>query len=61
MACILVTDRILIGTPGFAHAAVRLVVIFALTVIVSAVSYAIIEAPFLKLKRRFTFIESRPV
>ena len=35
--------------------------VFALTVAVAAASYALVESPFLKLKRRFTFVESRPV
>ena len=32
-----------------------------LTIMMAAVSYRFLEAPFLKLKRRFTYVESRPV
>jgi len=32
----------------------------AVTVAMSAVSYRVLEKPFLKLKRRFTFVQSRP-
>ena len=34
---------------------------FALTVAVSVVSYHLLEAPFLRLKERFTHVRSRPV
>jgi peptidoglycan/LPS O-acetylase OafA/YrhL len=61
LGCILVMDKFFIMDPGVLHAALRVFVAFAFTVAVSAVSYAIIEKPFLNLKRRFTFIESRPV
>lgn len=61
MACVLVTDRFYTGTPGLLHATLRIIIVFALTIAVSAASYAIIEKPFLNLKRRFTFVESRPV
>jgi peptidoglycan/LPS O-acetylase OafA/YrhL len=61
LGCILVMDKVFIMDPGVLHAVLRVFVAFAFTVAVSAVSYAIIEKPFLNLKRRFTFIESRPV
>lgn len=34
---------------------------FSLTVFLAAVSYRWLESPFLKLKSRFTYVESRPV
>ena len=34
---------------------------FALTILISAVSYRWLEQPFLKLKKRFTHVASRPV
>jgi peptidoglycan/LPS O-acetylase OafA/YrhL len=34
---------------------------FSLTVLMAAISYKCLESPFLLLKRRFTYIESRPV
>ena len=61
MGCMLVTDRLFTSDSRVVHALLRVVVVFALTVAVSALSYAIIEKPFLNLKRRFTFVESRPV
>lgn len=60
-ACVLITDKFLPGNPGLPHALVRLVVILTLTVAISAASYRLIESPFLNFKRRFTFVESRPV
>lgn len=32
----------------------------ALTLVVSMLSYSLLEKPFLRMKRRFTFVESRP-
>src|SRR6185436_11014013 len=34
---------------------------FALTILISAISYRWLEQPFLKLKKRFTHVASRPV
>ncbi|HSS20771.1 MAG TPA: acyltransferase [Pyrinomonadaceae bacterium] len=34
---------------------------FALTILISSISYRLLEQPFLKLKKRFTYIVSRPV
>jgi peptidoglycan/LPS O-acetylase OafA/YrhL len=61
LGCILVMDKVFTMDPGVVHAVLRVLVAFAFTVALSALSYAIIEKPFLNLKRRFTFIESRPV
>jgi peptidoglycan/LPS O-acetylase OafA/YrhL len=61
LGCALVTDKLFTTDPGVVHALLRVFVVFGLTVAVSAVSYAIVERPFLNLKRRFAFIESRPV
>jgi peptidoglycan/LPS O-acetylase OafA/YrhL len=33
----------------------------SLTITIAAISYKVLEAPFLNLKRRFTYVESRPV
>lgn len=54
-----ITDKIFEGS-GLAYAIVRVCLVFLITVIISAFSYAIWEKPFLNLKRRFTFVESRP-
>jgi peptidoglycan/LPS O-acetylase OafA/YrhL len=39
----------------------RFLLAFCLTVILAIISYNILEKPFLKFKKRFTFIKSRPV
>lgn len=38
----------------------RFLTALALTIILAIISYNILEKPFLKLKKRFTFIQSRP-
>lgn len=43
----------------FRYAFFRFFAAFGMTLAISAASYAVIEKPFLKLKRKFTFIESR--
>jgi peptidoglycan/LPS O-acetylase OafA/YrhL len=58
---ILLVDRFLPANPGVAHAVTRAVAAFGLTVAVAALSYVALEKPFLNLKRRFTFVSSRPV
>jgi peptidoglycan/LPS O-acetylase OafA/YrhL len=59
--CLFLVDKFLPGTPGVAHAMTRAVAAFGLTVAVAALSYVALEKPFLNLKRRFTFVSSRPV
>jgi peptidoglycan/LPS O-acetylase OafA/YrhL len=46
---------------GFLKLALRVCMAFALTVLMAAVSYAVLESPFLRLKKRFAHIDSRPV
>jgi peptidoglycan/LPS O-acetylase OafA/YrhL len=46
---------------GVAGIGIRAALALALTIAISAVSYRFFEAPFLKLKRRFTYVASRPV
>jgi peptidoglycan/LPS O-acetylase OafA/YrhL len=60
-ACIWITDRFLHIRNGLAHMCVREVVALGLTVGIAALSYGLIEKPFLNLKRRFTYVHSRPV
>ncbi len=60
MTCIYLTDRYLGGEPGLMHAGLRIFVSLGLTLSFAAVSYRLIEQPFLRLKSRFTVIESRP-
>jgi len=46
---------------GFMQLALRPPAALACTILLAAVSYAVLEKPFLKLKKRFAHIESRPV
>jgi len=59
--CIWITDRWFHGRSGIIHASLREVVALALTIAVSAISYALLEKPFLNLKQRFAYVASRPV
>lgn len=59
LTCVFVTDRLLRGDSGIVHASLRIVVSLGMTIAVSALSYAVLEKPFLRIKRRFTIIESR--
>jgi peptidoglycan/LPS O-acetylase OafA/YrhL len=54
-------DRLWAGNPGVVHVIMRAVLTFAMTVAFAALSYRWLERPFLELKRRFTFVSSRPV
>jgi peptidoglycan/LPS O-acetylase OafA/YrhL len=45
---------------GAIHEILRPILGLALTIAVATISYAILEKPFLLLKKRFTFVESRP-
>jgi peptidoglycan/LPS O-acetylase OafA/YrhL len=59
--CIWITDRILRVRNGVLHMCLREVVAFGITVVVSAVSYTVLEKPFLRLKQKFAYVDSRPV
>lgn len=61
LTCIRITDRVLDVSWGVLSAALRIAVAFGLTIMVAAISYRFLETPFLNLKRRFTYINSRPV
>jgi peptidoglycan/LPS O-acetylase OafA/YrhL len=45
---------------GVIHEILRIVLCLLATIAISAISYAILEKPFLLLKKRFTFVKSRP-
>jgi peptidoglycan/LPS O-acetylase OafA/YrhL len=45
----------------FIQLALRPVAALAITMLLAAISYAVLETPFLKLKKRFAHIDSRPV
>lgn len=60
VACVAVVRKLIVVSHGeFAKAACFFLAAFLLTVAVSAVSYALWEKPFLRLKRRFTVVASR--
>jgi peptidoglycan/LPS O-acetylase OafA/YrhL len=62
LGALAIVDRLLPGgDAGAIHAGVRLAFTLAITIAISFVSYRIVETPFLNLKRRFTFVSSRPV
>jgi peptidoglycan/LPS O-acetylase OafA/YrhL len=49
------------GGHGPIHACLSIVLSLGLTIALSAVSYAVVERPFLNIKERFAYISSRPV
>jgi peptidoglycan/LPS O-acetylase OafA/YrhL len=55
MAALYVAEKLV--QPSFRRPAFG----FALTVAASVLSYYVLEAPFLRLKERFTHVRSRPV
>jgi peptidoglycan/LPS O-acetylase OafA/YrhL len=57
----LLSGGVIPARTGFLELALRPVAALAITILMAAVSYAFLETPFLKLKRRFAHIESRPV
>lgn len=60
LMCIFLVERLLntkLSTWNFLLGNVTALV---LTIVVAAVSYALLEKPFLMLKRRFTYVSSRP-
>ena len=62
MGAMFVVDSMLTERPGNHHVLWQHIVMsFGLTIAVASVSYAVLEKPFLKLKRRFAFVSSRPV
>jgi len=46
---------------AFIQLALRPIAALAITIVMAAISYAVLETPFLKLKKRFAHIDSRPV
>lgn len=46
---------------AFVQLALRPIAALAITMVLAVISYAVLETPFLKLKRRFAHIDSRPV
>jgi peptidoglycan/LPS O-acetylase OafA/YrhL len=61
MMSISIADGLLPDGSGLGHAGLRIIAALGITVAISAASYAFLEKPFLSLKRRFTYVQSRPV
>ncbi|HVN94246.1 MAG TPA: acyltransferase [Terriglobales bacterium] len=61
IACIQLVDKYFKMDPRLIHALLKPIFSLGLTILVSALSYRFIESPFLKLKRHFTYVQSRPV
>jgi peptidoglycan/LPS O-acetylase OafA/YrhL len=55
------SNRLIPIHNSFIQLALRPVAAFAFTLVLAAISYALLETPFLKLKKRFAHIDSRPV
>lgn len=61
LTCIRITDRLLNVRWGVVGLGLRAAAACAMTILVAAISYPFLETPFLNLKRRFTYVASRPV
>lgn len=55
------SGRLITVHTAFVQLALRPVTALAITMLLAAVSYAVLETPFLNLKKRFAHIDSRPV
>ncbi len=60
LLCIWIAETVLRNGSGLLHQATVLILALGLTTLCAAVSYALIEKPFLKLKRKYTYVSSRP-
>lgn len=56
-----ITNAFISQSSLFVYPAARLIIRLIVTILVSTLSYEILEKPFLRLKERFTFIRSRPI
>jgi peptidoglycan/LPS O-acetylase OafA/YrhL len=55
------SNKLLPVHSTFAQLALRPTVALGITILLASASYAVLETPFLKLKKRFTRVDSRPV
>jgi len=55
------SNMIVPAQRSFLQLAMRPTLAFAITLVLAAISYAVLETPFLKLKERYTHVASRPV
>ena len=65
MMCVMITDRLFqqtaLGRVSHFGWFLREAIALTLTIFVAAISYNMFESPFLKLKNKFTHVQSRPV
>jgi len=59
--CIRIVDKYMRVQNGILHVCLREVAALSLTIAISAISYTLLEKPFLKLKEKFAHVNSRPV
>jgi len=55
------SNKVIPVHTAFVQLALRPASALAITILLAAISYAVLEKPFLKVKRRFAHIDSRPV
>lgn len=61
LACIKITGKFLNVKWGLLGIGLRTAAGLGITILLAAISYRFLETPFLDLKRRFTYVASRPV
>lgn len=61
LTCIMLASRLLPVRWGVAGMALRILLALVITGLIAAISYRFFEAPALRLKRRFAYVDSRPV
>jgi peptidoglycan/LPS O-acetylase OafA/YrhL len=54
-------DKVITAQAGLIRLALRIPVALGLTILMASVSYSVLERPFLRLKKRFAHVDSRPV
>lgn len=57
----LLSNRVIPVHALFLQLALRPLLALAITILLASASYAFLETPFLKLKKRFTHVKSRPI
>lgn len=60
LMCIAICDRVLPEGHGLLNVFLNKSLALGLTISIAALSYAVLEQPFLRLKRKFTYVQSRP-
>jgi peptidoglycan/LPS O-acetylase OafA/YrhL len=57
----LLSNKLIPIHTAFIQLALRPIAALAITLVLASISYAVLETPFLKLKKRFAHIDSRPI